>query len=78
MARYVMNLTKIAKDVGSGDKGCPAVYLTENPALIGVQGKRPDAATMANLEDLAADESAVLIPTETIVRAAAIIESRQV
>ncbi len=33
------------------------------------QGKKLDADTTANLEDHAADETAVLIPTETVVRA---------
>jgi hypothetical protein len=45
------------------------MYLTEDPALMVGQGKLLDAATKAEVQSLAADEGAVAIPTETVLRA---------
>jgi hypothetical protein len=65
-------LRRLAKDAGSPIDNCPAVYVEdEDVALMVGQGKRLDERKMAELEDLAADETAVLIPTETVLRAAA-------
>jgi hypothetical protein len=65
-----MKITRLAKDVASGEHGCPAVYVTDdNPGVMVVQGKHLDADTMTNLLDQATDETAVRIPTETVVRA---------
>jgi hypothetical protein len=42
----------------------------DEPAVMVGQGKRLDAATTAELQDLADDELGVAIPTETVLRAA--------
>lgn len=61
----------LAKDADSGKYGCPAVYVAEDdPAVMVVQGKLLDADTTAELHDMLADETAVRIPTETVMRAA--------
>lgn len=65
-----MKLTKLAKDAESPDGDCAAVYVaTDDLAVMVAQGKILDADTTANLEDHAVDETAVRIPTETVVRA---------
>jgi hypothetical protein len=65
-----MKITRLAKDGESGDHGCPAVYVADDdPAVMVVQGKFLDDDTTANLLDPAADETAVRIPAETMVRA---------
>jgi hypothetical protein len=65
-----MQLRKLAKDPGSNTGECPSVYVAEDdPAVMVVQGKRLDAGTTAELHDVLADETAVRIPTETVVRA---------
>ncbi len=65
-----MKLRKLAKDAASPDGDCAAVYVaTDDPSVMVAQGKILDADTTANLEDHAADETAVRIPTETVVRA---------
>jgi hypothetical protein len=66
-----MKIIRLAKDVNSGEHGCPAVYVAEDdPNVMVVQGKFLDAATTSNLLDHATDETAVRIPAETVVRAA--------
>lgn len=65
-----MGLRKLAKDANSRDEHCPAVYADEdNPLAMLAQGKLLEADTIANLENHAADETAVRIPAETMVRA---------
>jgi hypothetical protein len=46
------------------------MYVTDDPTQMVGQGKRLDATTTAGLLDLAADETASVIPTETVLRAA--------
>jgi hypothetical protein len=66
-----MKLRKLAKDAESQVGRCPAVYVAEDdPAVMVVQGKLLDADTTAELHDMRADETAVRIPAETVVRAA--------
>jgi hypothetical protein len=66
----VMKLRKLAKDPSSNQGACPAVYVAEDdPAVMVVQGKLLDAGTTAELDDVLADETAVRIPAETLVRA---------
>jgi len=66
-----MKLRKLAKDPDSGVHGCPAVHVAaDDPAVMVVQGKLLDAGTTDELHDLVADETAVRIPTETVIRAA--------
>lgn len=48
------------------------MYLGD-PAVMVAQGKRLDAATAAELRDVAVDEAGVAIPTETVLRAAALV-----
>jgi hypothetical protein len=65
-----MKLRKLAKDPNSNQGACPAVYVAEDdPAVMVVQGKYLDTETTAELDDVLADETAVRIPTETLVRA---------
>jgi hypothetical protein len=65
-----MKLRQLAKDSGSNTGKCPAVYVADDdPAVMVVQGKHLDAATTAELHDMLADETAVRIPAETMVRA---------
>ena len=65
-----MKITRLAKDGESGEHGCPAVYVADdNPAVMVVQGKYLDPDTTENLLNHAADETAVRIPAETMVRA---------
>ena len=65
-----MKLRQLAKDGKSNTGKCPAVYVADDdPAVMVVQGKRLDADTTAELNDVLADETAVRIPAETMVRA---------
>ena len=71
-----MNLTLIAKWIGSGGSGCPSVYTTDDPGTVVVQGNTLDRDTRDNLQHVLDGEDAVMIPTETILRAAKMIEER--
>lgn len=67
-------LRRICKTTGSTTQGqCPAMYAVEGryDLMVG-QGKDLDADTAAELVERADDESGVLIPTETVLRAAAL------
>src|SRR3954453_4562103 len=66
----VMKLRKLAKDPNSNQGACPAVYIAEDdPTVMVVQGKLLDADTTAELDDVLDDETAVRIPTETLMLA---------
>jgi len=66
-----MKLRKLAKDGGSNQGACPAVYVAEDdPTVMVVQGKHLDDETAAGLDDVLSDETAVRIPAETVLRAA--------
>jgi hypothetical protein len=69
-----MPLRRICKSGTSGDDDdCPAVYL-EKPATTSVaQGPLLGSEDMAELQQLGAGEGAVRLPTETLLRAAALI-----
>lgn len=67
----ILRLCKAADSWGKDQ--CPAVYRTDDPAKLIVQGKSLDATGMAALQDLAVDETAVQIPTETVLRAVGLI-----
>lgn len=60
-----MELTFIRKWADSGAGNCPALYRAANGNYI-VQGWRLDAATNANLRDLAENETAVEVPADVI------------
>jgi hypothetical protein len=65
-----MKLRKLAKDPNSNQGACPAIYVAQDdPAVVVVQGKVLDGDTTAELDDVLADETAVRIPAETMVRA---------
>lgn len=67
-----MALRRLAKWRGSVFNGaCPALYSTEDPATMISQGKKPTSAQMAELLEVADDETAVAIPTETVFRGVA-------
>jgi hypothetical protein len=67
-----MQLRRLAKDASSTASGrCPAVYVAaDDPDVMVVQGKFLDEATAGNLLEVNTDETAVRIPTETVLRAA--------
>lgn len=65
-----MRLQMLAKASDSKIERCPAVYVAqEDSTVMVVQGKLLDAQTTGELRDLLADESAVRIPAETVIRA---------
>lgn len=68
-----MNLIRICKSEDSLAQGqCPAMYsVPEEPLKMVAQGKKTDADTAAHLRDVAHDETAVILPTETVLRAVA-------
>jgi hypothetical protein len=67
-----VNLTRrLVKSGESGEHGCPAVYATDDPQVVVVQGVRLAAATSAQLQQVAPNEIAVAIPIEMLRRAAA-------
>lgn len=63
-----MELNLLAKDMSSGNDGCPSVYLAEDGSLV-VQGDLLDEVTVGNLHNMLPGEGAVHIAPE-IVRAA--------
>ena len=68
-----MALRRLCKS-GSSDQAeqCPAVYVADDPARMVAQGTVLDAATAIELQHRAADEAGVALPTETVLRAAAL------
>ena len=61
-----MRLTFMWKDPGSHGGACPALYEAEDGYV--VQGVKLDAATRAQLRDLAVDEDAVFVPAPVLDR----------
>lgn len=55
----------------SGEHGCPAIYATDDAATVVVQGAVLDGESAAQLVQVADGESAVAIPVEMLLRAAA-------
>ena len=72
-----MELELLTKWVLSGSSGCPSVYATEDPETLVIQGNLLDEQTRRQLVDELQGEDAIAIPTETILRAAEMIRSRQ-
>lgn len=69
-----MKLRRLCKSQGSQLEGdCEAMYIADDPTFMVSQGKRLDAATAGELRDVALDEDGHLIPTETVVRAVALL-----
>lgn len=69
-----MKLRWLCKSASSWEDGdCPAMYLGEDPTLMVGQGKFLDPATAAELRHVASDESALVYPTEMVLRAAALV-----
>lgn len=71
-----MPLTLITKWMYSGGSGCPSVYATDDPEMLVIQGNVLDAATRNDLQQVLDGEDAVTIPTETILRAAKMIQEQ--
>jgi hypothetical protein len=63
-----MKLTKLHKDPGSGNGGCPTVYVAESGELV-VQGHVLDDNTFGELENVLPGESAVRIDPEIVLGA---------
>jgi hypothetical protein len=72
-----MYLELLIKWIHSGTDGCPSVYTTDDPDTLVIQGNALDAETRHGLVNELPGEDAVSIPTETILRAADMIRSRQ-
>jgi hypothetical protein len=69
-----MPLRRICKSGTSGDDDdCPAVYLEELPTTAVAQGPLLSPEEMTELQQLGAGEGGVRLPTETLLRAAALI-----
>jgi hypothetical protein len=69
-----MKLRRICKSGDShADGECPAMYLGEDPTMMVCQGTMLDGDTSAELRDVAADEIGLILPTETVLRAAALV-----
>lgn len=69
-----MKLRRLCKSEDSVPQGkCPAVYIADDPSVVVAQGKILDDPTTTELLDLADDERGVALPTETVLRAAALI-----
>jgi len=64
-----MKLRRLARDMGSEQGGCPAVYAAVDGQHFVVQGKVLDAHTTSQLQQVLPDETAGLIPVETVLRA---------
>lgn len=60
-----MKITFVRKWEGSNSNGCPALYKTDDGHYV-VQGWQLDDETRAQLRDLAADETAVIVPADVI------------
>lgn len=73
MALY--RLVKSGDSVTSG--GCPALYSTDDPARIIAQGKFLTVEETAGLLENLDDETAVAIPTETVLRGLAKFATEQ-
>jgi hypothetical protein len=71
-----MPLTLITKWMHSGGSGCPSVYATDDPEMLVIQGNVLDMATRNDLQQVLEGEDAVAIPTETILRAAKMIQEQ--
>ncbi|MFD3684894.1 hypothetical protein ACFWTE_08775 [Nocardiopsis sp. NPDC058631] len=63
-----MELELLAKDDKSGDKGCPAVYLSDTGEFV-VQGVGLDDADAAKLQNPLPGETAVRISPEVVLAA---------
>ena len=61
-----MQIEFMWKDKDSGGGGCPALYRTQGGYV--VQGKELDAATRAQLRQLADDEDAIFVPANVLDR----------
>ena len=72
-----MDIELLTKVTGSGSSGCPSVYTTDDPELLVIQGNVLDGDVRGRLVNPLPGEDAVSIPTETILRAADMIRSRQ-
>lgn len=71
-----MNLMLITKWSSSGGSGCPSVYSTDDPDTLVIQGNTLDADTRGNLQQVLDGEDAITVPTETILRAARMIQDQ--
>jgi hypothetical protein len=61
-----MRLQFLGKDPSSGGGGCPALYATDRGSYV-VQGRKvTDPVALADLRDLATDETAVEVPLEVL------------
>lgn len=69
-----MKLRRLNKSEDSrGEDHCPAMYLADDPAWMVCQGRHLDAETAGELHHVAPDEGGLAVPTETVLRAAALV-----
>jgi hypothetical protein len=77
--RWIVALRRLCKAANSfPEDKCPAVYVEEeDPSTMVGQGRKLSAEIKAELRDLAAEEDAVRIPTETVLRAVGLFLAEQ-
>jgi hypothetical protein len=63
-----MHLTRKIAGTGCEDKTCPAIWETDQPGTLAVQGARLMPAQRGALEGVPADEDLVLIPADILAR----------
>jgi hypothetical protein len=71
-----MKVETLAKDGGSGDDGCPSIYVAEDGQVV-VQGQVADSHTLGELKNPLPGETAVLIAPEVVLAAAAKLRARR-
>jgi hypothetical protein len=64
-----MKLTMLCKDAGSGQNGCPSVYLTDAGDLV-IQGKSLDETDFDQLKNVLPGEGAIRVSADLLTRAA--------
>jgi hypothetical protein len=73
-----MALRRLCKAGTSGEEEeCPAVYIDDDPSRMVAQGLLLDAGAAAEMQQVAHGEAGVALPTETVLRAAAVFLAEQ-
>ena len=73
-----MALRRLCKAGTSGEEEeCPAVYITDDPTWMVAQGPMLDAGVAAEMQQVTVGEAGVELPTETVLRAAALFLAEQ-
>jgi hypothetical protein len=70
---YLKEIVRISDGPGCDDANCPAIYVSDDPGVVVVQGKVLDSATIGQLTGVGADELAVAIPLGALLNAADVL-----